>query len=907
MENEMANGIDFKLLLTTIILIFLLVPIAVTAAPFTVSGHYYALAIGGCHESRSEVLSGDFTGTGDYTIADNIISGTGSGIAVSDAADTFLPDSGFFWNGGGTGTISGNSVTGSCQGIFSLGEDFHISGPGQGTLNGNILEGKFDISGVDSLDGCPFSYSGYVDANSITLLPDTGLPFAAFVAAPSKGPAPLQVSFIDLSRGTGITSRVWEYKLNSDTTWTTFTPTPVPPNTFIPDGVSLFTFPNAGTYNIKLTVTGNGGSDDETKANYISVSGPPIAAFEASPTSGSVPLKVIFTDLSTGDGITSRVWEYKLNSDPSWTTLSLDGSSSYTFPNAGTYDIKLTVTGTEGSDDETKTNYISVTPRADFSASPTEGPVPLKVIFTDLSTGDGITSREWQYKLNSDPSWTNFNLDGSSSFTFTNCGNYDVKLSVTGIRGSDDETKANYISVSGPPIAAFEASPTSGSVPLKVKFTDLSTGDGITSRVWEYKLNSDPSWTTLSLDGSSSYTFPNAGIYDIKLTVTGTEGSDDEIKTNYISVTPRADFSASPTEGPVPLKVIFTDLSTGDGITSRVWEYKLNSDPSWTTLSLDGSSSYTFPNAGTYDIKLTVTGTEGSDDEIKTNYINAFPPLMADFEIYPADDPTTTDYKPAGNTIPMVGGSINFDARKSTGDIMKYVWDFGDGTPLVVIDKPTFQHVYDQEKTFKITLEIVDKNGNTVKKKGDFTIPKLQPGDIIFCSTKGYEFIPGFYSHTGIYIGNGKIIETVYGSGHGLPANGVGISDIKTWAYPNETAVAVYRPQISDKYIKNAVKEAKGFANQKTRIPYDLLVYQKSQAPTALYCSELVWAAYSLGSGGEIHRLFPNLNDYEDVKYGEINLGNTAWGLGITPSKMAEDSRLLYVAGHWEDEPGSPN
>jgi hypothetical protein len=109
---------------------------------------------------------------------------------------------------------------------------------------------------------------------------------------------------------------------------------------------------------------------------------------------------------------------------------------------------------------------------------------------------------------------------------------------------------------------------------------------------------------------------------------------------------------------------------------------------------------------------------------------------------------------------------------------------------------------------------------------------------------------------------------------------------------------------IDDKYIKNAVKEAKDFATQKPHIKYDLLVYQKSQAPNALYCSELVWAAYSLGSGGKV---IWQPNEWVDVKYGEINLGYTVGGLGVTPSDIAQDPRLRYVAGHWEDEPGSPN
>jgi len=286
-------------------------------------------------------------------------------------------------------------------------------------------------------------------------------------------------------------------------------------------------------------------------------------------------------------------------------------------------------------------------------------------------------------------------------------------------------------------------------------------------------------------------------------------------------------------------------------------------------------------------------------------------PPVADFKIYPADDPTPGQYKP-GQTIPMVGGLITFDATDSTGDIVMYRWDFGDkGNYIVETYEPIVNHIYKEEKTYHVTLEVVDSNGNTATKTMDFTIPKLQPGDILFCCTRGYEFIPGFFTHCGIYLGNGKIVETVYGAGHGLPANGVGISDIMEWSADHETAVAVYRPIINAQYVKNAVHIAKNFARQNPHITYDLIVAFKSQAPDSYYCSELVWAAYSLGSGGNVV-FTPWIKGgsegyWTDVSIGEINLGNT-WGyLGMRPDRIAADPRLQYVAGHWEDEPGSPN
>ena len=55
-----------------------------------------------------------------------------------------------------------------------------------------------------------------------------------------------------------------------------------------------------GTYTVSLTVTGPGGSDTETKTDYITVSEPVSAAFSVSSDTGLAPFTVDFTDESTG-------------------------------------------------------------------------------------------------------------------------------------------------------------------------------------------------------------------------------------------------------------------------------------------------------------------------------------------------------------------------------------------------------------------------------------------------------------------------------------------------------------------------------------------------------------------------------------------------------------------------------
>jgi len=81
------------------------------------------------------------------------------------------------------------------------------------------------------------------------------------------------------------------------------------------------------------------------------------------------------------------------------------------------------------------------------------------------------------------------------------------------------------------PVADFTGTPTSGSAPLAVTFTDLSTGQ-ITSREWDF----DNNGTVDSTERNPTHTYTVAGAYSVKSTVTGPCGSHQEVKRNYITV-----------------------------------------------------------------------------------------------------------------------------------------------------------------------------------------------------------------------------------------------------------------------------------------------------------------------------------------------------------------------------------
>jgi PKD repeat protein len=79
------------------------------------------------------------------------------------------------------------------------------------------------------------------------------------------------------------------------------------------------------------------------------------------------------------------------------------------------------------------------------------------------------------------------------------------------------------------PLTGFTGTPISGHVHLFVQFTDSSTGP-ITSWAWSF---GDGNSSTIQ---SPAFTYSNAGIYTVSLTVSNSTGINTLTRTNYITV-----------------------------------------------------------------------------------------------------------------------------------------------------------------------------------------------------------------------------------------------------------------------------------------------------------------------------------------------------------------------------------
>jgi vibriolysin len=487
-----------------------------------------------------------------------------------------------------------------------------------------------------------------------------GPPVANFSGTPTSGGAPLTVQFTDLSS-------------NDPTSWS-WTFTGGTPSSSTQRNPSV-TYNTPGNYTVSLTAANASGSDGETKTNYISVTAPqpPVANFTASTTNPSVGGSVTFTDTSTNTP-TSWSWTFEGGTPGSSTAQN----PTITYNTIGTYDVSLTATNAQGSDGETKLNYITVSdiPYCDSSAnsqayeyiagvavanlnnsSGSSGYTDFTYLTANMTQGNsvnvsltpgfvGSSYTEW-WRI-----WIDYNGDhdfadsgeqvfsGSGSSVVS--GNFTVPTSsligATRMRVSmsystyppycgtyaEGEVEDYTANIAGagpqPPVAAFTGSPTTVTVGGSVSFTDQSTNNP-TSWSWVFE-GGTPGTSTSQ---NPTVTYNTVGTFDVTLTAYNSGGSDVELKSNYITVNaapqpPVAAFTGSPTTVTVGGSVSFTDQSSNSP-TSWSWTFE-GGTPGTSTSQ---NPTVTYNSVGTFDVSLTAYNIAGSDNETKVDYITVNP------------------------------------------------------------------------------------------------------------------------------------------------------------------------------------------------------------------------------------------------------------------------------------------
>ena len=159
--------------------------------------------------------------------------------------------------------------------------------------------------------------------------------------------------------------------------------------------------------------------------------------------------------------------------------------------------------------------------------------------------------------------------------------------------------------------AAFTASPDGGEPPVVISFTDTTLGaPPPTSWLWDF---GDGATST---EQNPTHEYANPGVYTVRLSVSSRLADNQVIRPDCIRVVviPIPDFTASVTEGVVPLEVVFTDTSTGD-VAAWSWDF---GDGEGATVQ---DPTHVFTEAGRYTVRLVVDSGYDTHEVTKSNYI----------------------------------------------------------------------------------------------------------------------------------------------------------------------------------------------------------------------------------------------------------------------------------------------
>ncbi len=353
------------------------------------------------------------------------------------------------------------------------------------------------------------------------------------------------------------------------------------------------------------------------------------------------------------------------------------------------------------------------------------------------NSGLNISNNVWNSELNT-TNQSQFNLNFSSSELLAS-NNADMRLASTFtsigwdfvgeiVNGSDDYWSISpqynngfpYLTAFNPFITDFEADSTSVFVDSQVQFTDLSVGGASN---WSWDFDNDGVIDSELQNPTYSYSFP--GTYSVNLTTTSSDDSLSLVKTDYIAVNPlpqpdqycateSLDFGSVFDSQSNTLSILIQNIGGVELVVNSIE----STDPAYSASVSQMGIPFNVSTGSSQDVEITfqpttngvvsATLTINTNDPINPNHTIQLTgighDLVADFQ----GDPQSGD-------VPL---SVQF-ANYSTGTIISYLWDFGDGTTST--DEFGF-HEYQVPGTYSVSLTVFDANHQVTHIETDYIV-----------------------------------------------------------------------------------------------------------------------------------------------------------------------------------------
>ena len=316
----------------------------------------------------------------------------------------------------------------------------------------------------------------------------------------------------------------------------------------------------------------------------------------------------------------------------------------------GTYTIKYTFTSATGGCVDTLSKSIKVydTASANFTFS-TQACERTAIAFNStISTipaaSGTITGWGWDF---GDPAsgTTNISALQNPSHLFSSWGTYNVRLFVTTSNGCRSTVKTIPVFINPIPRPNF-TTPASACLPsANVTFNNTSSIPDGTQSSFSYLWNfGDPSSGMLntSTGSSPSHIYNTVGPFNVNLQVTSGAGCirDTTIVLNTINPEPTGAFNIDKNDICVGQSFLLSDNSNPANGTTVQWNWNMGDGNVRTTQSFN----YIYGTAGTFDITLYITNSNGcrSTSATRRVTVNPYPTVNAGPDLFILEDGSDT-------------------------------------------------------------------------------------------------------------------------------------------------------------------------------------------------------------------------------------------------------------------------
>ena len=469
-----------------------------------------------------------------------------------------------------------------------------------------------------------------------------------------------------------------------------------------------------------LTVTDNSGDTNTTSSDITIVNTAPTASFTAS----SQNLTASFTSTSTDpDGtVAAAAWDF------GDTTVGTGLTASHTYGTAGTYQVTLTVTDSDGA---TNTTVQPIVITSQYAADTFERTVVNGLGTADLGGAWTLSGAATSFAVNGGTGrisgvvsgnrsaylagvhQTDFDTkaDLSLDTAATGGGVYTSLITRRVSNGNDYRLKLRYTAGGG--VMAFLTRTVGGTETvlssttdagvtvapgdvMKVRFQALGTGPTtLKAKVWPQGAAEPATWLLSTTDSTAALAAP--GDLGVLVFTSGSwTGPVPTVSVDNIvsgadlgtpgNIAPTASFTSSSSDHTATLTSTSNDP---DGsITSSAWTFGDN------TTGTGASVQHTYATAGTYTVTLTVTDNNGATSTV-------------------SQPVTVTNVAPtAAFTTSASFHTVTFTSTSSDADgtLVSYLWTFDDGT---FGSGATNTHLYADAGTYNAALTVTDNDGAT--------------------------------------------------------------------------------------------------------------------------------------------------------------------------------------------------